>query len=369
MKKILVAAAALVWAGSASAQLAGSQHHASTSLSCSECHVMHASRQHSYSGSDTSTDTKYNQGTGHAKLLVADGTNATCLACHDQPGTNTDVFGPTTSTLAGRRSGGALNGTVPGTHDSTGYAVWAGHTLGSAATPPGWDTATNGAYNAGTEGFNCSLCHAVHGGAGNAFRNLGGSQWMGPDPLFGTATNPFIENYPTFAISAPAGVIDTTADVTSWASGSRPAGALSGKDVINVVYGKGSGNAFGPNGMNRYCAVCHGNFHGASVEAGGEYLKHPTTGSPDIVARMTTGGAQFNVTRPVYLANDRLTGEVGCLTCHKAHGNTRAFGLIWPANGTAEVLGTTNYENGDGTKFQTLCATCHPQAIATALAP
>ena len=95
----------------------------------------------------------------------------------------------------------------------------------------------------------------------------------------------------------------------------------------------------------------------------GELLKHPTSGSNDIVARMTTGAAQFNVTRPVYTASDKTAGEVGCLTCHKAHGNKHAYGLIWPLNGTAEIA-TTNFEDGDGPTFQALCKTCHPQAKA-----
>ena len=369
MKKILVAAAALVWAGSASAQVvaAGSQHHAPAGLSCSECHVMHASRSHTYSGAVSTADTRYNQGTGHPKLLVADGTNATCLACHDAPGTNTDVFKSTTSTLLNLRSGGALNGAVAGHEDNTVYQDWQGHTLGSQATPPGWDTA-NGTYSAGTEGFNCSLCHAVHGGAADAFRNLGGSRYMGPAPLFAAATNPFVTNYPTFSTTGntfPA--IDATADVTYYASGFRPPGVSSSKDARNVAYGVGSANTNGTNGMNRYCAVCHGNFHNSGMtDAAGDYLKHPTTGSPDIVARMTTNVSQFGVTRPVFTANDKTAGEVGCLTCHKAHGNKRAYGLIWPANGVAESA-TTNYEDGDGTNYQSLCKTCHPQARTAGL--
>ena len=370
MKKILVAAAALVWAGSAFAQVqgpiaAGSQHHAPAGLNCSECHVMHASRTHNYNGS-TPVDARYNDGVGHPKLLVADGTNATCLACHDAPfGSNTDVFKSVTGSYLNNRSGGALNGAVTGHEDSTIYMDYMGHTLGSQSAPPGWSQ--TGTYAAGTEGFNCSLCHAVHGGAANAFRNLGGSQWMGPTPLFGDAANPFLTNYPTIpALSLAAGVIDTTVDVMFYESAERPVPAAGSKSAANIIYGKGSG-ANGGNGMNKYCAVCHGNFHGASVtNAGGEFLKHPTTDSPDIVARMT-GTAQFSVTRPVFTANDKSAGEVGCLTCHKAHGNKRAFGIIWPANGAAEVYGTTNYEDGDGTNYQSLCKTCHPQAAAAGL--
>jgi hypothetical protein len=331
---------------------------------------MHASRQHSYSGAVLSaTDyARYNQGVGHPKLLTADGTNATCLSCHDAPfGTNTDVFKTNTTTLMGFRSAGALNGTVTGHEDNTVYQDYFGHTLGSTATPPGWDVTANGAYDPGTEGFNCSFCHAVHGGAQDAFRNLGGSAYMGPGPIFGTPTNPFKVNYPTIpANTLAAGTFDSTVDVMQWASTDRPAGAgTSGRDARNVVFGKGSANVNGANGMNNYCANCHGLFHGATnvVDASGNNLKHPTSGSNDIVARMTTGVAQFNVTRPVYTASDKSTGEVGCLTCHKAHGNQHAFGLIWPLNGTAETA-TTNFEQGDGAAFQALCKTCHPQARA-----
>jgi hypothetical protein len=371
--KGLVAAAALAWAGAALAAgpptLWGTQHHQLSSLTCSECHVMHASRQHAFFGQFEPSPTAllYNQGTGHANLLIADGTNATCLACHDAPfGTNTDVFKTNTTTLNGFRSAGALNGTVAGHEDNTVYQDYFGHTLGSTATPPGWDADANGAYDPGNEGFTCSFCHAVHGGAQDAFRNLGGSAYVGPAPLRAAATNPFKTKYPTIpAFPLAAGTFDTSVDVMVWAAADRPAGAgTSSRDARNVVFGKGSGNVNGANGMNNYCANCHGMFHGATTtNAVGEHLKHPTSGSEDVVARMAAGGAQFDVTRPVYTANDRSAGEIGCLTCHKAHGNKHAFALIWPANGTAEAA-TTSFEEGDGTAFPSLCATCHSPASA-----
>ena len=43
------------------------------------------------------------------------------------------------------------------------------------------------------------------------------------------------------------------------------------------------------------------------------------------------------------------------MSCHKAHGNTNAFGLVFQT-------GAANPgENGDGTQAKALCGQCHVQ--------
>ena len=72
------------------------------------------------------------------------------------------------------RSAGALNNPTLGAP----YDTFKGHTLGSAAAPPGYDPTQIGAsatWYTGTtdgEGLTCIQCHAQHGPAG-AYRNLG----------------------------------------------------------------------------------------------------------------------------------------------------------------------------------------------------
>src|SRR5512136_964269 len=110
MKKILVALAALVWAGGA---FAGDFHRLS-SLRCSDCHTMHASRAHGLSNGTLPVvgDPDFINPAGpFEKLLMADGVNALCLTCHDNKAIAPDVIGINTGIISGTvRSAGALNG-------------------------------------------------------------------------------------------------------------------------------------------------------------------------------------------------------------------------------------------------------------------
>jgi cytochrome c553 len=72
--------------------------------------------------------------------------------------------------------------------------------------------------------------------------------------------------------------------------------------------------------------------------------------------------AQGSVVRAVFAAAAKNSYEVGCLTCHKAHGNERPFGLIFPDHTDAVV----DFENGDAAAMadgtypiRNLCVTCH----------
>lgn len=366
MKKLFVAAA-LAYAGFAFA----GEYHKGEELKCSQCHTMHASRQHSLRGG--SADSTYPiaaQGTGHEKLLIADGVNQTCLACHDNAH-YPDVYGADYNT-GWNRSAGALNGAVAGhtlgaaNPASVGingvvpsYADWMGHTLGATAAPPGYASATAWVASAGAEGFNCSNCHAVHGSA--AFRNAGRSAYMGAASMpFGYgAGNPFQTVGPTYVI----GTFDATRDVTV-------VGTENSFATGDVVFGQGTG------GMNAYCAVCHGNFHGSAntTDAAGEFIRHPTTGvarTDGLLVSSTyspaMNSAQTELVRPSWIDQTAKTFEVGCLTCHKAHGNARGYALLYPSH----VGAVTDFENGDadtidkGTTreyypIRNLCITCHP---------
>lgn len=358
MKKLLGIAAAL-WAGVAFA----GDYHITTSLRCSECHTMHASRSHGLNQEtfeDEFIDIGINQA-GNRNLLLHDGTNATCLACHDNNASFPDVLGTNAGSVAGTvRSAGALNAAATsGFTAGTGYDHFDGHTLGSDVVPPGFI----GVYEPSPqENFNCANCHAVHGS--NAFRNLGLSQYMGLPGFSGSPTNPFLAAGPAY------NMLDN-------ASGTRPA-ALVTDDVFvstpartylttDVVFKKGTG------GMNAYCAVCHGNFHGDAntrdLIGGIDFVRHPTSGVVrDVAQTGLIAGAQTDLVRPAWVtegATESGNFEAACLSCHKGHGNQNGYGLIYPTN----VGAVTNFEEGDAdvaassasAEIRNLCITCHAQ--------
>lgn len=354
MRKLLVAMAALLSAGYAGA----GDYHISTTLRCSQCHAMHASRAHQLNGG--AVDADYSGGTPNRNLLIQDGTNETCLACHDAKAAYPDVFGANGGMVAaGTRSAGALNGTTPSHTDAT-YSAWMGHTLGTEDAPPGWV----GIYEATPqEGFNCANCHEVHGSA--AYRNAGGSTSMGLPTQKGPG-NPFATAYPTYnaqnlATGTRATLVnDGTRNVTI---------EVNARDyqTANVSFGRG-----GSNGMNAYCAVCHGNFHGDAntrdLIGGVDFIRHPTSGVErlDNTLLLTTG--ETNLVRPAWTGAEYTSGyEAACLSCHKAHGNQRGYGLIYPLNDDGNTT-IVNYEEGDAAAeadgtypLRNLCITCHTQ--------
>lgn len=380
MKKLAFAIASLAWVGFASA----GDYHVNDVLKCSQCHTMHASRTHSLSNgsADANFPVADQTGVGNDKLLTYSTVNLTCLACHD--GSHfPDVLGADAN-VVWDRSAGALNavstglgksGSV-GTHsagnakDGTAYADWMGHTMGALASvvPPGMPSADATAWTADGSEFNCSDCHAVHGSV--SYRNLGNSHGRAAKAALAPVT--YTEGASldaTFDVN----ILDSTAPMST----------------KSVVFGKGAAGTFkgvasSPAGMNQFCAGCHGNFHGDTniKDGAGAFIKHPTTGV-NYAATNLIGGAQTALTRPLWADAAQTSFDVGCLTCHKGHGNARGYGLLYPGPMTegTTYTGSTNkatlagnaaivdYENGDGAKdsrgsypIRNLCATCHSQS-------
>lgn len=385
MRKLLVAMAALLSAGYVSA----GDYHISTTLRCSQCHAMHASRQHQLNGAAVDPDyTLGMQGVGYRNLLIMDGTNATCLACHNAQSAYPDVLGSNSSATAfgtdNARSAGALNGTVvgyvkngstgamelgshtPGTAtdgEGTAYADWMGHTLGTDLPPPGWV----GLYEPSPqENFNCANCHEVHGSA--AYRNAGGSTTMGLPTQKG-AGNPFATNYPVYnALPVTGG----SRAAVSYTANHVNVSNLTARDykTASVTFGQGA-SAVGGAGMNAYCAVCHGNFHGTANtldQLGGvDFVRHPTSGIVHDATKAVLTGGEISLVRPAWVsaAGGTNSYEAACLSCHKAHGNARGYGLLYPLNDG--VTATADFEQGDALAdagvypLRNLCITCHTQ--------
>jgi hypothetical protein len=397
MKKLTIALALTALAGVAQA----GEYHRLGQLRCSDCHTMHASRQHNFNSASAAP--AFPQGTAtitpNDYLLIAGTANETCLECHDGRTFAPDVLGATNTfaATAGARSAGFLN------EAGDGAAIeMNGHTLDGTAVPPGF----SGSFvwgTGGTTALECASCHAVHGS--RAYRNAGLGRAGAVNGFPTSGAGSFSAIGATYNFKASVATADPTVDVTilSGVDGVAndvlmgTAGVTNSYKTDEIIFGQGSGNAtnaiftgtavtgasvkvLAPNGMNTYCAGCHGNFHGtANVDnlAGTANIRHPTSGVVRTDTTFTgafTGiqgtdpyGAQFDnaqgtLVRAVFTATNKSAFEVGCLTCHKAHGNGRPFALVFPDHtGTAVDL-----ENGDAAALadgtypiRNLCVTCH----------
>lgn len=353
MKRLIVAAAAMIWAGAAFA----GDYHLQGTLKCSECHTMHASRSHGLQSDTAGDDLGWVDmgGARYDKLLIQNGVNETCLACHDNTAAP-DVYainesGPATDA----RSAGALNGVV-GTHAIGTYEDWMGHTLGSSANPPGY----TGSWDPADEGFHCGNCHSIHGS--EFFRNLGG----GVNKV-GTTTQ---KNSGAFNGIGPA--YNTYLE----ASDAREPTDANDDIFVNVLDDRTYATdavefRIGTGGMNRYCAVCHGDYHNTAGDNSNtigndplHFSRHPTTGvSVGATTTVPVASPAALLARPAYNpAKDNA--QAACLSCHKGHGNLRGFGIVYPdvAGGTF-----TNLEEGNGVvsaatglyPIRNMCTVCH----------
>ena len=350
MKKVILGLVVLV-AFVAGSALAGDYHTGGT-LNCAECHVMHYSQTHGYESDGTGNIVDLGTA-GPYHYLLRDEINNLCLACHDNQTFAPDVLADNGGLVpTNGRQAGALN------RDNTApYFDQTGHTLGSGLVAPG------GTFQ-NTDGLTCIDCHQQHGYAGfvnptnNPYRNLlysaGGVS--GPGVSYAVATN------------------DPTKDIFELSA------ALGGDhyDIQNVFFNEPDQTA---SGYGAWCQGCHTDFHGSSSDANmrvtgapvsTQWLRHPTADA-DIGGAATGGHSSLDelgaaAYRVQYMSS---TGEWGtwgtaeavvsadltpsCMTCHKAHGNTRAFGIIW-------ATGAANWgEDGDGTSYQALCTQCHVQ--------
>lgn len=319
----------------ATSAYAGDFHRAGA-LVCSDCHVMHYSETHAYTG-EIGPDPLLAPG-GPFPYLLKNAQSQLCLACHDGRSDAPDVRGPNTGAYL--RAAGQLNVSGDGAEDT-------GHTIGSSAVPPG------GTWN--NPGLQCQHCHATHGN--DSYRNLI------PNP--GTAAGKYV----TY-MTGPA--YDGTAAIQQLAN----APMATHYDVSNIKYRQtlvGSAAV----GISEWCGGCHGDFHGAGGastmggSASGDsgpfpWLRHPTrdvTMAEGVVNQHVDPNHWFSPLAsrlPVVSPTDNIPGasansdnEVFCGSCHKAHGSPNRKGLIF------DDETTPNPE--DGTSLSQTCQQCHYQ--------
>jgi hypothetical protein len=339
-----VALASTAWAG---------DYHRDGNLLCSQCHVMHYSQAHGYNSNGGGfVFTPLGGGPHH--FLLRGPVNDLCLTCHDNNGIAPDVYGATNTGNGSTdvREAGFLNRLGDPTEA-------AGHTLDSTDIAPG----STGAGWSNPDGLNCVDCHAQHGNA------INGS--VDGDPGFNLYRN--LKHNP----GQGSGL------VVSYNYGAHGTNNLT-RDVFerqNAEYDEADVDFNEPSSANSaiaaWCAGCHGDFHGAvgGPQIGGvpfgagfeEFVRHPAAG----VDIGTLGGGHSNLglfnqhTNKVKVMSP--TGVWGlthpsdvtptCISCHKAHGNGNAFGLIF-RQGTGALT-----ENGDtpGNQLEDLCGQCHVQ--------
>jgi hypothetical protein len=339
LKNLTILAAVSVLALTAGAVRAGDYHSGST-LVCSDCHTMHYSISHSYTGGAAPA---LGPGGPFVGLLKAS-PNDLCLSCHDGQTFAPDVSGANTLTNI-RQGGGLSTGSAP-------YEDWKGHTLGKPGV-----TAPGGTYVTGADGLECVNCHAQHGQTSGitwppGYTN-GNYRVLLAKP--GTAAAPVALAYakgtndpllPIFERDGTLGQVATHYSINN-VDFNEP-------DTTKSAYGD-------------WCKGCHTDFHGADKEGSSQnWSRHPTAGinigTPgktfySSLAQFTGHANRVQVMNPAGKWDAAQTDFTpSCFSCHKAHGNQNPFGLIY-MRGT----GTVTEQGDDGTQMKNLCRQCHIQ--------
>jgi hypothetical protein len=335
---LVLASAALARAG---------DYHDRGTLRCGECHVMHTSQPAAPAEGDAGVDVLAAQGVG--QLLKKD-VNDLCLSCHDDSSSAPDVLGRNRgNSVSDVRQAGYLN------RVGDAYPLATGHTLGSRDVAPG----SSPAWRAQSmQGLTCIDCHTHHGSTGPrpAYRNLRSD----------AGNNRAGEGLVTYNQGAP-GALDPTADVFQRRARDYDESAVDFNEPDQT-----------DSAIARYCAGCHGEFHGqagAESNVGGvkhgssftRFLRHPAAGVDVGAAGEGWSRAQLLASRKNRVKVMSPSASWGradpgatptCITCHKAHGNGNAFGLIFRSG-----HGTVT-ENGDtgGSRPEDLCGQCHDTA-------
>ena len=369
----------------ASSALAG-EYHTGASLVCMQCHTMHYSQQHDYSGnpgsgSPTSTPPQATLDTsdGPYEKLLRDAGSALCLSCHDGQTFAPDVLGVQTATVAHARQAGGLN-------DSTtvgdGYSAYTGHTLGTEGHAPGYDSI-------GTPGETCKKCHmSSQGGGGGGGPDLGNSRIspLGCISCHEPHGAPSYRNLAAIEANGTARMVtyakDTNVSTEDVFLRGWTEGDIDGNySVANVDFNEPFENA---SALAKLCSLCHGAFHGEAGDShmggsdGTEWLRHPTadanigavtddTHSSGDQYKTGAGGKTnwVKVMSPdgewggaVTVVTDATNETPSCMTCHKSHGNQNAFGLIYMAE-----TGTVTEEGTATGTYTDLCHQCHIQGV------
>lgn len=317
--------------------MATSTFHNGETLQCAYCHVMHASAQHPHDGAPASDPfggfpQSY---TPSPNLLKATDPVALCLTCHDNMAGVPDVVGADVNGLAERSAGHFA---------AVGEDNPRGHKLGYGLATGDWELCMRCHFGGtfATAAVTCLDCHNPHGN--DRPRNLQWASYPGGEPQFGLFVNP-------------------------------GAAGVAKYEASNVAYGTLNSSTLRE--VSNMCIDCHHVFSGSSYtnpDGSGIHSLHPTYDSerdaPNHIGQgeaagttdpghWTDGtGAGYQLTNRLRFVQDGgmeystcaqidpATNGVFCLSCHKAHGGNRAYGLTWSPSVVSGV-------NGEG------CDQCH----------
>ncbi len=322
------------------------EYHTGSTLVCKDCHSIHSSAGHGYGG----TSGGYSN-TASGFLLKSNGdVNKLCLSCHDGDSSAPDVL--ESNSDVEERSAGALNDSS----SSGAYSPQNGHTLGATSRAPGgrW-------IPAGSSGLKCTDCHHQHGYVPDGSKDISGNTVNGT--YRNLKVNPGNASQ-SIAVSYAAGSNDSTRDVFIQDAQSY--------SIDNTQLNEPSSD---DSGIATWCNGCHAELHGqiGGSEIGGSksqggFIRHPSAGT-DIggIGGEHSSLERFNsltyTTRVMdpdgiwspgsYDGNETPT----CLTCHRAHGSEKPFGLIYMTGNSSAT------ESGDGVEVYDLCRQCHVQAL------
>ena len=300
-------------------------YHVGGNLLCSDCHSVHFSESHGFSGGTVSTtgvpDGDWLGATGPNKyLLKAPSPTELCLACHDGQTFAPDVV-TTDSYGVSQRPAGYFDGLESPNYKGHKISRDPNSGLGSSDLC----SRCHFAGSMATAAVQCVDCHNPHGNA--SYRNL----WWA---------------------SAPGSEPPILASIRSGATGKAR------YEAANVAYPAPSGSSSWAEVTNM-CIDCHHTFFapwytdnggspggfspyhrhpGLNSESGGSYPINRTTAHTD-AANWVAGGVGFTIPRLPFAvagATDFAsasavagTNQVFCLTCHQAHGSENPFGLRW----------------------------------------
>lgn len=351
MKGLMTGMASLSAVALLATNASAGDYHKNGTLRCADCHVMHYSQTHGYNP-DGSGFFINPLPSGPFHYLLRGEVNDLCLTCHDGSSFAPDVLGANGGTAAVRLAG-ALN-----RMGVTGLAT-TGHTLDSTDTAPGSNPAWNNA-----DGLNCVDCHQQHGYVGYGHPD-NGQQYRNLKSDPGNGSGAWV-TYNWDQI----GTVDLTKDVYE-------ANSLQ-YDESDVEWLEPDNTA---SAIGNWCGGCHNDFHGAvgSAEIGGmgsppeEFSRHPVAG----VNIGALGGGHSSLSTYNARTNKvKVMSELGvwdpagsdvtptCVSCHKAHGNQNAFGLILRSGGgtLTEEGDTGATSSSTGAILEHLCGQCHVQA-------